>query len=99
MSEAASQDIDDAYDYVAEFNPDAADRQTDRFQSLFAKLAEMPGIGAPRYDLVEGMRSRGVGRYLIHYQVSADDLIIVRVAHGARDQASLFAELDTIPDQ
>jgi plasmid stabilization system protein ParE len=41
---------------VAEFNPDAADRQTDRFQSLFAKLAEMPGIGVPRYDLVEGMR-------------------------------------------
>jgi plasmid stabilization system protein ParE len=45
------------------------------------------------------MRSRGVGRYLIYYQVSADDLIIVRVAHGARDQASLFAEPDTIPDQ
>lgn len=84
---------------MAEFNPDAADRQTDRFQSLFAKLAEMPGIGAPRYELVEGMRCRGIGRYLIYYQVIDGDLIVVRVAHGARDQASLFGEPSAEHDQ
>ncbi|WP_373486885.1 type II toxin-antitoxin system RelE/ParE family toxin [Blastomonas sp.] len=94
VTRAAAQDIDDAYDYVSEHDPAAADRQTDRFEALFAKLAEMPGIGSPRDEFQAGLRSRGVGRYVINYKVIGDDLLIVRVVHGARNHAALFDTTD-----
>lgn len=90
MSRIAARDIDDAYDYVSEYDPDAADRQTDRFQQLFEKLAEMPGIGSRRDELQAGLRCRGVGKYLVYYRVLASDLVIVRVVHSARDQPAEF---------
>jgi len=86
----ASRDIDEAYDYVAEHDPLAADRQTDRFHQLFAKLAEMPGIGTHRDELQTGMRCLGIGKYLVYYKVMADELLIVRVIHSARDQSAQF---------
>lgn len=48
-------------------------------------LADNPGAGRDRNDIVAGIRSFPVGRYLLFYRMLADGVELVRVLHGARD--------------
>lgn len=52
------------------------------------RLAEMPGLGHMREDLVaidQALRFWPVYSYLIVYRAETDPLEVVRVLHGARD--------------
>lgn len=55
-------------------------------------LAEAPLMGRARDDLVPGLRGWVVAPYILCYRAEPDDLIIVRVLHGARDLPGLFDE-------
>jgi|SRR3954447_10244262 toxin ParE1/3/4 len=71
--------------YIEADNPDAADRLLDLFEEKFRLLAEFPGMGRTRDELVPGLRSFPVGKYLIFYFPLADGIDVVRVVHGARN--------------
>ena len=51
-------------------------------------IGDMPGIGAPRPEVAKGLRIVPAGSYFILYVEADGDAHILRVIHGARDQAN-----------
>lgn len=90
VSALAAVDIDEIWFYIAEDNPDAADKFTRKLTAQFSKLATMPEIGRTREELSHELRSLPVGRYIIFYRPNENGIEIVRVLHGARNLPSLF---------
>jgi toxin ParE1/3/4 len=85
-SPLAESDLTDLWRYIA---ADALLRSVGRTCSL---LADRPGIGRDRSDILGGLLSFPVGTYLIFYRIAEGGLEIVRVLHGARDVPSIFEE-------
>jgi toxin ParE1/3/4 len=79
--------------YIAEENPDAADRLLDRFDKLFRLLAAQPHLGKSIGDLASNLRFVPLGNYLVFYRPTKDGIETVRILHGARDiPAEFFRE-------
>ena len=76
--------------YIAERNYDAADKLIATFDQKLALLADFPGVGQARDDLIPGLRSLPVGSYLIFYRPRDDGIDLVRVVHGSRNLRKLF---------
>jgi len=91
ISRKANSDIEQICDAIADDNPDAADRLDEKIHGAIERLAEFPGMGHTRAD-VDDKRFRFwvVGKYVIAYRVESDELLVVRVVHGARDFRKLF---------
>ena len=64
----------------------------DRVEAKCQMLAHSPGMGFRRDDLTPGLRCWPVGRHVIFYRCVTDGIDIVRVVHGSRDLAKLFAD-------
>jgi len=90
VSAAARSDLDEIWVYIAEDNPDAADRFICALVSRFPMLASMPEIGRQREELSAHLRSFPVGNYIIFYRPMEGGIEIARVLHGARDLPPLF---------
>ena len=86
----ARADLDDIWVYIAQDNPDAADKYIRAIVSRFPTLASLPLIGRERPELSADLRSFVVGRRVIFYRVSGNNVEIVRVLDGARDLPPLF---------
>lgn len=86
----AEQDLIDLWLYIAQDNPDAADRMLDELESKFQLLAEQPYLGPARPEIAQEMRLFPVGSYLILYREVTGGVEIVRVVHGARKWMDLF---------
>ena len=93
----ALADLSEIAEYIAQDNPNAADRFFDTVESAFAFLAKNPQAGrlrrfsAPELFGLRSWRIRGYKNYLIFYRLLPDTVEIFRVLHGARD---LEKELD-----
>jgi toxin ParE1/3/4 len=83
-------DLSDAYAYLAERNPHAADRLLDEVETLTTLLAGFPELGRVRDDLRAGVRSFRVrhSRYVLFYRVAENSLVLLRLLHGARDSSA-----------
>jgi toxin ParE1/3/4 len=90
VSEAAHGGLDEIWFYIAQDNPDAADRIIRTRVSRFAMLAGMPEVGRRREELSARLRSLPVGNYVIFYRPLENGVEVVRVLHGARDLPPLF---------
>jgi len=88
--EAVSDLVDLLWTYIAEGSPERADRFVDQIHEKCTTLAETPMIGRERPELLPGMRSFPVGRYLIFYRIAEETLQVVRVLSGYRDLDALF---------
>ncbi|MCE0499555.1 MAG: type II toxin-antitoxin system RelE/ParE family toxin [Methylacidiphilales bacterium] len=87
---AAKTDAREIWAYIAQDNPDAADRLLDRFDKLFRVLASQPLLGKSVEELVPNLRLVPIGNYLIFYRPTKDRIEIVRILHGARDITAEF---------
>ncbi|HEX8566138.1 MAG TPA: type II toxin-antitoxin system RelE/ParE family toxin [Pyrinomonadaceae bacterium] len=90
ISEPAKEDLIEIYQHIALKNAPAAERLLKTFQEKFELLTKFPNIGRDRNELVIGLRSFPVGKYLILYQPTDEAVEIVRVRHGATDLDELF---------
>ena len=86
----AEQDLEDIWFFVAQDNPDAADRLLDRIEQSTKLLADNPHIGPARPDVAPELHYHPVGNYLLLYRIIKNGIEVVRVVHGARDWVSLF---------
>ncbi len=84
LTEQAEEDVVEIWSYIADDNPSAADRLVDRFSETYEKLAYNPGMGVKQEQYRTGLRCFPVGKYIIFYTVTDEDLVIYRVLHGAR---------------
>jgi len=81
----ARDDLAEIWDYIADDSIEQADAFIDHIDSTFHILAGQPMMGRIRDELVPGLRSFPIGRYVIFYEPLPDGVAIVRVLHGARD--------------
>jgi toxin ParE1/3/4 len=82
----ARVDLRDAWDYVAEENPFAADQLLDAIKSDVQMLATQPLMGRKRPELGSGVRSWPTSTpYILFYLVKGDEITVLRVLHHARD--------------
>ena len=63
-----------------------------QFDEAFTELRQFPGLGMPRPELGQDIRSRHAGQHVVIYEPSDTELRIVRVLHARRD---LGAELES----
>ncbi len=88
---AAENDLALIFDYIAQRNPDAADRIMDALVEAFDRLADHPKLGHRRTDLTDlPVRFWSVRDYLIVYR-GERHVEILRVLHGRRDVAAELA--------
>lgn len=85
ISHLVEADLDEIWLYIAQHNPDAADRLMDRFKERFILFSENPELGELRVDLAPQLRQSIVGNYVILYRCSNELLEVVRVIHSSRD--------------
>ena len=90
VSERARLDLEEICFYIAQDDPDAADKFVRAIVARFPRLASMPHLGRPREDLSARLRSLPVGSYIIFYRPEESGVEILRVLHGARDFPPLF---------
>lgn len=92
LTPEAQSDLEAISDYIGRESPVAAKRVRTTLRRGMRKLAETPGIGHLRDDLVdEPLRFWRVYSYLIVYRAEPRPIQILRVLHGARDLAALLA--------
>lgn len=87
---SARADLIEAWQFVAEENPQAADQMLDAIEKGIELLAQQPSMGRPRPELLTGLRSWPTSTPdVLYYLTVPDGLIIVRVLHHARDIQSI----------
>jgi len=83
---SAEADLLELWLTIAEENISAADKSLDLIHTTVSLLATQPEMGRARPELADGLHSIPTRtHYIIFYLTDAEDLIIVRVLHHARD--------------
>jgi toxin ParE1/3/4 len=90
----ALADLADIWAYIAADSIQQADAFAARINKDLRLLARQPNAGRARPELLAGLRSMPVGRYVIFYipRPGLSGIEVVRVLHGARDLKPLFEE-------
>jgi len=97
MPQAAAALVEIAV-FIAEDNPEAAERFLEAAEAAFTLIASMPSVGrtfrlqSPAAQGMRVWRVEGFERYLIVYRAMESRIEIVRVLHGSQDIEGLFAE-------
>lgn len=84
LSSPAESDLQAAWSHVARHNLNAADRIIDRFGDVFRQLEAFPMLGEIQPHPVNELRRITAAPYVIVYQVTAIDIIIVRIFHASQ---------------
>jgi toxin ParE1/3/4 len=98
LSPEVEEELSVIAEYIAEDDPDAADRFIEAAYATFSKLATLPEMGrvrrfrASRLQNLRSFRIAGFDDYLIFYSAIADGIEVYHVFHGARDLERLFEE-------
>lgn len=90
----AYNDIDEIRAYIAEDNPDAADRMVNEIFDGIRLLVQFPYQGYPRPNLTSRpLRFKLVREYVIVYAPDKSPLWVVAVFHGRRSPRVMAAIL------
>lgn len=90
VAATAEEDLRKIWEYVAEHNPEAANKLIKEITAKFAILRDHPHVGREQSRLLVNLRSFVVKNYFIFYQPFEDGIEILRVLHGSRDIESIF---------
>ena len=95
FSSVFEADFADLITYFArEVSPELSVRFENRMIQAVELIAGTPEIGRRRKELkpsdLRSFRVEGFDSYLIFYQVRADDVLFIRVLHGAMDLPAVF---------
>ena len=85
ISAQASEDLIDLWLYIANDSPQNADKFIDHIHQQCLLICSTPKIGRERDELLPGLRSFPVKRYIVYYRIKSEFLEIVRVMSGYRD--------------
>jgi toxin ParE1/3/4 len=90
LSEAAIGDLSDIWEYIGQDNPEQADKALDEIYKKCELLASMPEMGRQREELLVGLRSFPVRRYIIFYRIQENILEIIQIVSGYQDIDAIF---------
>ena len=90
----ALTDLVETADYLAKDDISLADRFFDAFETTLEDLRKTPKIGSIRkfknHTDIRMWFVRGFKKSLIFYTENADEIVILRVIHSARDYTRVF---------
>jgi toxin ParE1/3/4 len=90
----ASVDLDEIWEFIADDNPDAADRTTEQILKAVEALVAFPHQGYRRPNLTSRpLRFKLVNDYVIAYAPDRKPLWVVAVFHGRRSPRVIAAML------
>lgn len=70
ISPLASRDLDDIFDYFAEFSVDAGERFIEDFNKKCRNLVAFPNIGRVYTEIESSLRGIPLSGYIIFYRVT-----------------------------
>lgn len=80
-------DSDRLCDFLAQYDRDAAIKLAIHLDATLAKLADHPRFGERVESyVVKEVRKLSVGRYVMHYEVVDDQILILRVWHSREER-------------
>jgi len=86
FTEQAQADLLEAWVFIAEDNPAAADKVLDTLEKEAKLLLLQPLMGRARPELGRAVRSwPSATPYVVFYEVDESELTVLRVLHHARD--------------
>lgn len=89
----AKNDVLEIWEYIASNSTSQADAFIDEIDRLLSTIAQHSDMGRVRNDLLKGLKSFPIGKYIIFYRVILNGIELIRVFHSARDiDADLFSE-------
>ncbi len=91
----AEEDLESIGDHIAKDSPRRAATFIGELRSQFKTITANPLAFRLRPELGEGIRSLAYGNYVIFFQPAENELLIVRILHGAMDIAARFDETGT----
>ena len=74
---------------AAEASEEIATRLLAALESSLVSLRDFPFAGAAREEFGVGLRVVFHGSYALYYMPQPDEVVIIRVLHGARDATAL----------
>jgi len=90
FTQSAQSDLLEAWLFIAEDNPEAADRVLSTIEKEAKTLLVQPLMGRARPELTEGVRSWPTAtRYILYYVPTPEGITVLRVLHHARDIQSV----------
>ena len=92
LSDQARVDLDEAWDYLAERNIEAADRLLERFAHAARMHARFPESGRLREGIGPGLRSFLVAPYVVFFRQVGETIEVLRILHGRRDLDRIMRE-------
>ncbi len=86
LSSWATDDRDAIYQRgLEQWGDRQADAYLEEILAALDDLAAYPEIAPVRHDLRDGVRARPVGRHIVYYVVTADEIQIGRILHARQD--------------
>ena len=86
LTATANQDLHDIYAYSLEkWGQKQADVYFKQLENSFYLLLDNPNLGKQRNDLKQGYRSFLTKKHAIFYEISNNEIIILRILHRRMD--------------
>ncbi len=86
----AEQDLEAIADYIAADNPVRALSFVRELRAQCQRITLNPPGYRLRPELGDGIRSCAHGHYVIFFEATTEDLLVVRILYGARDLPTVF---------
>jgi len=92
LSALAQTDLNEIWSYIAESNPDSADKVIDELFKKFQLLSKNSGLGKSRDNIIINLRSFPYDKFVVFYFPIDDGVEIYRILHSSRDINQLFSD-------
>jgi toxin ParE1/3/4 len=89
---AAEDDLLEVALWIARDSPERAMRFVAALRERATQILAFPSAAPLRPELGEGVRAVVFRGYILAYRLEDDQVIILRIVHGARDLVALFRE-------
>jgi plasmid stabilization system protein ParE len=86
FSKEAVNDLVRLSELIAQHNPEAAQRVSQRLSGVIERLVVTPQVGRPVSDIPGEIRELILGQYVVRYEVRKQYLYILRIWHGKEDR-------------
>lgn len=91
----AEDDLQGVIDYTIEhWGKEQAHKYIDGLEELAARLAETPGLGANRSQMIGGLISFPYVSHVLYYLLQDHGITIIRVLHKSMDAKRHFENTD-----
>jgi toxin ParE1/3/4 len=88
----AQADLEAILEELESKSPPAAERFATRVDRKCLALGRIPELGRARAEILPGLRSTPVGKYVLFYRLRGEVVEVLRILHGRRDLGRILKE-------